>query len=510
MKIETSHPSSAGQSSCFVNSRSRVRFPWVAQQFSSGGSSPIDGSNITGALRDFVNSRSRFLAPLASSPLGGSCICVTFAESLDLQTIKEIESVKLSHLSETLIGSEIVKLGGEIREKIRQGEKIYNFTVGDFDPSIFPIPKELEDLIVDSYRKHFTNYPAAEGNLDLRESISQFMRERESLDYKSSEILVAAGGRPLIYSLFRAICDKGDKVIYAVPSWNNNHYAHFVGGEHVVVEAKVENNFMPTANEIRPYIKGATLLSLCSPQNPTGTTMSEDQLEEICDMVIEENASRGDREKKLFVMYDQMYWHLTYGTIKHYNPVSIRSEMRQYTIFIDAISKVFAATGVRVGWSMGPETIINKMRAILGHVGAWAPMAEQKAVAKFLPQHDAIDRFLSNFRKEIEERLRTIYEGFIELKKAGFAVDAITPQAAIYLTIKLDLAGKTTSDGRLLETQSDVTAYILNEAKLAVVPFYAFGASRNSPWYRLSVGTCRKEEIGEMFLKLKMALQPLY
>src|SRR5213083_2721792 len=131
--------------------------------------------------------------------------------------------MKLSHLSETLIGSEIVKLGGEIREKMRQGEKIYNFTVGDFDPAIFPIPKELEDEIVDAYRKHFTNYPAAEGNLDLRESISKFMRERETLEYKPSEILVAAGGRPLIYSLFRAICDKGDKVIYAVPSWNNNH-----------------------------------------------------------------------------------------------------------------------------------------------------------------------------------------------------------------------------------------------------------------------------------------------
>ena len=77
--------------------------------------------------------------------------------------------MKLSHLSETLIGSEIVKLGGEIREKIRQGERIYNFTVGDFDPSIFPIPKELEDAIVEAYRKHFTNYPAAEGNLDLRD-----------------------------------------------------------------------------------------------------------------------------------------------------------------------------------------------------------------------------------------------------------------------------------------------------------------------------------------------------
>src|SRR6187549_3368652 len=105
--------------------------------------------------------------------------------------------MKLSHLSETLIGSEIVKLGGEIREKIRQGERIYNFTVGDFDPSIFPIPKELEDAIVEAYRKHFTNYPAAEGNLDLREAIILFLKEHQHLDYNLDEILVASGGRPL-------------------------------------------------------------------------------------------------------------------------------------------------------------------------------------------------------------------------------------------------------------------------------------------------------------------------
>lgn len=418
-------------------------------------------------------------------------------------------SVKLSYLSETLIGSEIVKLGGEIREKISQGETIYNFTVGDFDPAIFPIPSELEELIVDAYRKHFTNYPAAEGNLDLRHAISQFIRHREKLDYAPAEILVAAGGRPLIYSLFRAICDKGDKVIYAVPSWNNNHYVHFVGGEHVVVEASAGNNFMPTAADIKPHIKGATLLSLCSPQNPTGTTISREELEQICDMVLEENASRGEKEKKLYVMYDQMYWHLTYGDIVHYNPVSLRPEMQEYTVFIDAISKVFAATGVRVGWSMGPVSVINKMKAILTHVGAWAPMAEQKAVAQYLLQPDSIDKYLSHFRREIEVRLRNIYDGFMELKQAGFGVDAIAPQAAIYLTIKIDLKGKKTSQGRTLETQSDVTAYILDAAHLAVVPFYAFGASRNSAWYRLSVGTCKKEEIRDMLLQLRQALEQL-
>ena len=139
--------------------------------------------------------------------------------------------MKLSHLSETLIGSEIVKLGGEIREKIRLGERIYNFTVGDFDPSIFPIPKELEDAIVEAYRRHFTNYPAAEGNLDLRESIVSFTKDSEGLDYGLNEVLVASGGRPLIYSDFRDICDKGDKVINSVPSRNKNHYTPVVDGE---------------------------------------------------------------------------------------------------------------------------------------------------------------------------------------------------------------------------------------------------------------------------------------
>lgn len=417
--------------------------------------------------------------------------------------------MKLSHLSETLIGSEIVKLGGEIREKIRQGERIYNFTVGDFDPSIFPIPKELEDAIVEAYRKHFTNYPAAEGNLDLREALHSFIKDEEGLDYGTGEILVASGGRPLIYAVFRAVCDKGDKIIYAVPSWNNNHYTHFVGGDHIVIEAKAKNNFMPTADDLRPHIKEAALISLCSPQNPTGTTFKKEELEAICDLVIEENKRRGDGEKKLYMMYDQMYWHLTYGDIQHYNPVSLRPDMRNYTIYIDAISKVFAATGVRVGWGMGPAAVINKMKAILTHIGAWAPMAEQKAVAHYLSHRAGIKKFLDHFKSEIEERLRRIYDGFSQLKKEGLPVDAIAPEAAIYLTIKIDLVGKTTSEGKKLKTQGDVTAYVLNAAGLAVVPFYAFGAEKSSPWYRLSVGTCKKEEIADMFEKLGEALRKL-
>ncbi len=423
--------------------------------------------------------------------------------------IKNLSKLKLSHLSETLIASEIVSLGGEIKEKIRQGEKIYNFTVGDFDPKIFPIPKALEDEIIDAYRNHFTNYPAAEGNLDLRESISLFLKQRQNLDYSTKEILVSCGGRPLIYSLFRSIVDEEDKVIYAVPSWNNNHYTHFNGGNHVVIETNVENNFMPTAEDIAPHIKDAVLICLCSPQNPTGTTITKKDLESICDMVLEENKKRSGDEKKLFMMYDQMYWNLTYGSTVHYHPVSLRPEMKNYTVYVDAISKVFAATGLRVGWSFGPAEILDKMKSILGHIGAWAPMAEQKATAKFLLQKENIDEFLKKFKSDVEIRLHAIYDEFIKLKNEGFNVDAVVPQAAIYLTIKIDLKGKKTVDGKLLSAQSDVTAYILNEAKLAVVPFSAFGANKNSPWYRLSVGTCHLKDIPEMIEKLKSAMQKL-
>ncbi|MBS1946913.1 MAG: aminotransferase class I/II-fold pyridoxal phosphate-dependent enzyme [Bacteroidetes bacterium] len=417
--------------------------------------------------------------------------------------------MKLSALSETLIASEIVSLGGEIREKIRQGEKIYNFTVGDFDPNIFPIPKQLEDEIINAYRNHYTNYPAAEGNLDLRESISFFLSQRENLDYAPNEIIVSCGGRPLIYSVFRAIVDKGDKVIYAVPSWNNNHYTHFNEGRHVVIETHVNNNFMPLAEDIAPHIQDASLICLCSPQNPTGTTISKRELEAICDIILEENSRRGNDEKKLFLMYDQMYCQLTYGNTEHYNPVALKPEMKKYTIFIDAISKVFAATGVRVGWAFGPAKIMDKMKSILGHIGAWAPMAEQKATAKFLLQKEDIDMFLKKFKEAIELRLRTIYDEFIRMKKEGFNVDAVAPQAAIYLAIKIDLAGKRTPEGKLLTSQPEVTAYLLHEAKLAVVPFSAFGASKSSPWYRLSVGTCHLNDIPEMAKKLRSSMAQL-
>ena len=137
-------------------------------------------------------------------------------------------------------------------------------------------------------------------------------------------------------------------------------------------------------------------------------------------------------------------------------------------------------------------------------------MAEQKAVAKFLSQDDAVQRYLQFIKGELSVRLTRIFEGFQALKSDGFPVDAIAPQAAIYLTVQVNLLGKTTADGTVLDNQAAVTAYLLNEAKLALVPFNAFGAEKESNWYRLSVGCCKKEEIDTMLVTLKEGLQRLH
>src|SRR6202012_5700982 len=140
----------------------------------------------------------------------------------------------------------------------------------------------------------YTNYPPAEGILELRESVGSFIREREGIAYTPAEILIASGGRRLIYALYRTIVDKGEKVIYTVPSWNNNHYVHFVEGAHVPIETTAEHGFMPTAAQIKPLLEGAARLALCSPLTPTGTVIAKSQLEEICDAVWEENERRGE------------------------------------------------------------------------------------------------------------------------------------------------------------------------------------------------------------------------
>ena len=415
----------------------------------------------------------------------------------------------VSQMAAGLIGSEIIKIGNEVAESIRQGAEICNLTIGDFDPDIYPIPNELAEGITAAYRAGYTNYPPANGLAELRQAAADFLHARLGLAYPAGDFLVAGGSRPLIYATYRALLDAGDRVVFPVPSWNNNHYCHLTGAAPVLVPTRPENNFMPTAADLAPHLPGATLLALCSPLNPTGTVFSEGDLAAICDLVLAENQRRGPAEKPLYILYDQIYWLLTFGAARHYDPVSLRPALRPYVIYIDGISKCFAATGVRVGYAFGPAGVIDKMKAILGHVGAWAPKAEQVATAHFLPQTAAVDAYLNCFKTDVQTSLQTLYDGLQAMKAAGLPVDAVAPAGAIYLTAKLDVLGRTTPNGQLLASTQEVTSYLISAAGFALVPFSAFGSPASEPWFRMSVGGASRASIAAALPRLRAALGQL-
>lgn len=415
----------------------------------------------------------------------------------------------VSKMAGTLIGSEIIKLAAEINQMIASGQSIYNFTIGDFDPAIFPIPGELTEAIKSAYDKGYTNYPPANGMAPLREVVANLISRKQGLNYHPDEFLISAGARPLIFSAFQTLVDPGDKVVFPVPSWNNNHYSHISMANAAIVETHASDNFMPSAEMLAPLLKDATLLALCSPLNPTGTVFTKEKLQHICDLVLKENQRRLNGRKPLYILYDQIYWMLTHEGIEHFDPVSLCPGLRNYTVFVDGMSKAFCATGVRVGWSFGPKPVIDKMRAINSHMGAWAPKPEQIGAANYLQNNTSVDSFLDHIKKEVAERLDAFYAGFKELNLKGYPVDAISPQAAIYLTVQFRLVGKKMPNGKMIQSPKDVTEYLLNEAHLGIVPFYAFGAAPDSDWFRLSIGTSRIEQIPDVMKGLRSAFDRL-
>jgi aspartate aminotransferase len=409
----------------------------------------------------------------------------------------------LTKVAREMQGSLILGIAAEVRALAASGLPICNLTVGDFDPKQFPVPQELRDATVAAMDNYQTNYPPSEGIPELRKAVCAWYRRELGLEFSPDWVVVASGARPVMYATYRLFLEPGDTLIFAVPSWNNGYYGQLTDANAIPLVTRAEDDFFPTVELLAPHIRTARLFTLNSPLNPTGTVIPPERLAALARAIVAENARRAPLgEKPLMWMWDQVYWRLTFGGATHAHPAALVPEVTPYVVTVDAISKAFAATGLRVGWAVLPPFLAERMKAFIGHVGAWAPKPEQVGTAALLDDDAAMARFGDSFRAALAERLGILDDGLTKL-----GVQHLVPQGAIYLSVCFDvLFGRAGLDGAPMTTNEDIRRFLLHRAGVAVVPFQAFDLAGDSGWFRMSVGAVSPAQLHAALERLATAL----
>lgn len=417
-----------------------------------------------------------------------------------------------SAMASRMVGSSILAIANEIRALRERGVEVADMTVGDFAPSEFPIPGRLQEELQRALARGETNYPPAAGLTELRAAIRDHVRRTQGLDYPLEGVAVTGGARPGLYATYRLLTDPGDLVVFPVPSWNNHNYRDVCDVRARAVLCRPELAFQPSADIIEPELSEARLLVLNTPQNPSGGVMRPEEVERFGRLLVDENRRRARAGRKpLYLLFDQIYRALVFPGSEHYSPVQLVPECAPYVIHVDGISKFCAATGLRLGWILGPPEIVQKAVALLTHVGAWAPRLVQAAAAAFLRDGAAVAAWERDMMGRVAERLDALHEGLAGLQREGLPVTAIAPQGAIYMSVRFALAGRSPAGGAPLRGNEDVRSYLLSSAAFALVPFNAFGVPEDDEdgWFRASVGAVSTAAIREAMPRLRRAVGAL-
>jgi aspartate aminotransferase len=257
---------------------------------------------------------------------------------------------------------------------------------------------------------------------------------------------------------------------------------------------------------VRALLPRIRLLTLNTPLNPTGTAIAPETLAEICRDLVRENEGRRARgERPVFLLYDQVYWSLEFGRWEPISPPALVPECAPWVVMLDAISKSLAATGLRVGWSVAAPAVTQRMSDLLGHVGAWAPKAEQVATAEFIDDPEAFRAFRLEMQRRLRERLERLHRGFEAMRERGLPVEAIEPAGTLYLSARVDLFGRRW-EGREIVSNEDIRRVLLHGAGIGIVPFQAFGLAKENGWFRLSVGGATVPAIEDGLRRLETLL----
>jgi aspartate aminotransferase len=395
----------------------------------------------------------------------------------------------VSDVANRINESPTMKVSALAKKMKAEGENVINLSVGEPD---FPTPDNIKQAAKKAIDENLTRYTLNSGTVDLRKAIAAKLKKDNGLEYDIKNIIVSNGAKHSVFNSILATVNKDEEVIIPAPYWvSYPDMVNIAGGKPVIIDTKEENGFKVTPEELESAVTPKTkLLILCNPSNPTGSAYSKSELVKVAEVCLKHN---------FYIISDEIYEKLTYDGYQFVSFPSLNEELKKRTLLVNGLSKAYSMTGWRVGYTAGPEDIIQAINKIQSHSTSNASSISQAASLEALcGSQDAVEEM----RKEFQKRRDFLYN---ELT----AIDGIScykPEGAFYLFPNVTAYFDKTNGETNIRNSFDLAMYILSDAKVATVPGSAFGAEG---FLRLSYATSMSN-LNESVKRLKVSLKKLY
>lgn len=377
--------------------------------------------------------------------------------------------MELSRKCQQITSSVTLAITAKAKKLKDEGVDVVSFGAGEPD---FNTPANIQEAAINAIREGLTRYTPASGIIELKEAICRKFKKDNSLEYRPSQIVISNGAKHSLYNALLAICNPGDEVIVPVPYWvSYPELVKLADAVPVMVETKEDNNFKYSIEDLVNAITSNTkAIILNSPNNPTGVAYTKEELRMIADLAVEKN---------IIVISDEIYEKLVYGDTVHISIASLNDEIKKRTIVVNGVSKAYAMTGWRIGYTASDENIAKIMSNIQSHATSNPnSIAQYASVEAFNGPQDDIEKM----RLEFEKRRNYMVEKINSIPN----ISCKNPDGAFYVMINISkLKGKIIK-GYRINTSIDLCNALLEAEKVAAIPGEAFGAD---DFIRLSYAT---------------------
>ena len=384
--------------------------------------------------------------------------------------------MELSRKAVQISASPTLAIDAKFKAMKADGIDVVGFGCGEPD---FDTPENIKNAAIAAINEGQTKYTPASGTLALKKAICEKLKRDNGLDYGTDCIVVSNGAKHSLINTFNAILNPGDEVIVPAPYWvSYTEMVKMADGVPVVIETKEEDDFKFTAQQLKDAITSKTkALVLNSPSNPTGMVYSEDELRAIAEVVVEND---------IFVVADEIYEKLIYDGKKHVSIASFNEEIKKRTIIINGVSKSYAMTGWRIGFTAAAAEITKVMANMQSHAAS-NPSSISQAAA--LEAYNGTQDTVEEMRKVFEERRNYMVERINSIN----GVSCRKPEGAFYVMMNIkDILGKE-FHGKTINTSDDFCELLLEKSLVALVPGSGFGAEGFVRWsYATSMENIKK------------------